>query len=586
MSFISVNADVVASAVTHLESIGTTVRGTTAAAAALTTELVPAAEDEISTAIARVFGTCAQDFYGLAAQAATFHDGFVQALNAGVGSYVAAEGANAAALVRTAQQGLADAINAPAEALLGRPLIGSGTGALTAAEVVQLYGAGPVPENAYPFGGIKQLTFTASVSEALQILDTQVQQALAVPGNTVSIYGYSQSAVVVSLEMANLQAQGVPTSNASFFIVGNPMNPNGGFFERFAGLQLPSIGMDFYGATPSNAYPTTIVTIEYDSWADFPQYPLDILSDLNAISSLNHFYYHVLTAQQINSAIVLPTSGPTQTEYLMIPTTQLPLLNPVRDIPFIGNPIADLLQPDLTYLVNLGYGDPLYGWSTGPANVPTQAGLFPPLHAFQELPGLLQSGAQLGVQNFIGDFNGTGPNPVTLPTLSSLAALLNPSTLTSSLTSLLGPSASASAASAASVLSTLSANPAALGPLLSATALSAVASAPVVLGNTITTIANTVSTVASDIYGLAYPTADILTAALIGIPSYDVNLFLDGMLQAVNGDPVGGLVNAFGQPIASDIGLYTWLLNLEIAAISDPQEAAGPSSGVPSIGIG
>ena len=338
MSFISVNTDVVASAATHLESIGTTISDAHAAAAALTTELVPAAEDEISAAIVKVFGTCAQDFYGLAAQAAAFHDGFIQALNAGVGSYVAAEGANAAAMLQTVQQGLAGAINAPAEALLGRPLIGTGAGSVTAAQVVQLYGAGPVPENAYPFGGIKQLTFTASVTEALQILDTQVQQALAVPGNTVSIYGYSQSAVVVSLEMTKLQAEGVPTSNASFLIVGNPMNPNGGFFERFAGLQLPSIGMDFYGATPSNAYPTTIVTIEYDSWADFPQYPLDIFSDLNAISSLNHFYYHVLTAAADEFGHLLPTSGPTQTEYYMIPATQLPLLNPVREHPFHREP--------------------------------------------------------------------------------------------------------------------------------------------------------------------------------------------------------------------------------------------------------
>ena len=85
--------------------------------------------------------------------------------------------------------------------------------------------------------------------------------------------------------------------------------------------------------------------------------------------------------------IQLPTSGPTTTTYYIIPSDNLPLLNPIRGIPIIGNPIADLLQPDLTYLVNLGYGDPLYGWSTGPANVPTPAGLFPPLSAFESSPG-------------------------------------------------------------------------------------------------------------------------------------------------------------------------------------------------------
>lgn len=595
MSFIGVNPDVVAAAAAHLENMGASISSANAAASALTTELIPAARDEISTAVAHVFSTSAQNFQTLAAQAAAFHHGFVEALNVSVGSYVSAEGANAAALVQTAQQDLLGAINAPAEALLGRPLIGTG-GALTAAQTI-VDAAGPVPENAYPFGTVKQLSFTASVNNGLQILDSTIKQTLSQTTDPpILVYGYSQSAVVASLEMAQLQAQGVSPSLVNFYIVGDPMNPNGGFFERFAGLQFQSLGMNFYGATPANPYPTTIVTIEYDSWADFPRYPLDILSDLNAITSLNHFYYHVLTPQQLDSAVVLPTSGPSATTYLMIPTNNLPLLNPIRGIPIIGNPIADLLQPDLTYLVNLGYGDPLYGWSTSPANVPTQAGLFPPLHAFQELPGLLQSGAQLGVQNFIGDFTGTGPNPVTLPTLSSLASLLNPSTLSTTLHSLLDPSsaatsgasaaigsASGSVSGAATGLSTLISNPLSLVPGLSAFVASP---SPATLGPVVTSLANTVSELASSVYTLAYPTADILTAAVISVPSYDINLFLDGLLQAVNGQPVQGLINAFGQPIASDIGLYMWLANLEAAVIANPTEAAGPATGVPAVGIG
>jgi hypothetical protein len=78
-------------------------------------------------------------------------------------------------------------------------------------------------------------------------------------------------------------------------------------------------------------------------------------------------------------------------------TTQsgLPLLDPVRAIPVIGKPIADLLQPDLTTIVNLGYGSPTQGWSTGYANVPTQFGLFP--HVSQALIAQdLVTGAQQG----------------------------------------------------------------------------------------------------------------------------------------------------------------------------------------------
>ncbi len=37
------------------------------------------------------------------------------------------------------------------------------------------------------------------------------------------------------------------------------MNPNGGLMTRFPGLTMPTPGVDFYGATPTNTiYPTHI----------------------------------------------------------------------------------------------------------------------------------------------------------------------------------------------------------------------------------------------------------------------------------------------------------------------------------------
>jgi hypothetical protein len=582
VSFVFVNPDMVAAAVPHLANIGATISDANAAAAASTTELVPAAEDEVSAAIGGLFDTYAQDYHALVAQAGAFHDRFVQAVSLSAGSYVAAEGTNAAALLQTAQQDLVGVVSAPSEALLGRPLIGTGAATPVAAQFVQLFAAGGIPENFYPLGSVKQLTFTQSVNEGVQILDTSIQQQLA-QGNTVNVYGYSQGAVVASLEMTKLQAEGVPggpNSPVSFTIPGDPMNPNGGFYERFVGLQLPSMGQTFYGATPSNAYPTTIYTIEYDSFADFPEYPLDILSDLNAIASTNHFYYHVLTPEQLGSAIQLPTSGPTQTTYFMYPATNLPLLNPFRGIPIIGNPMADLLQPDMTYLVNLGYGDPRYGWSTGPANVPTPAGLFPPLSSFQMMPGLLASGAQQGFQDFVGDFTGTGPNPVTLPTLSSLTSLLNnPSSLTGSLTSTLYPSAGAASLATA-----------ATSPLSSITSLVPnlieFASNPAALQSALLNLPNSIAQVVAYPYTVLLPTADILNAAVISIPSYDVTLFLNGIMQAVNGQPVMGLMNAVGMPVAADAALYLYLGSTESSVITNPTEAAGPTSGFSGIPSG
>jgi hypothetical protein len=66
-----------------------------------------------------------------------------------------------------------------------------------------------------------------------------------------------------------------------------------------------------------------------------------------------------------------------------------------------------------------------------------------------------------------------------------------------------------------------------------------------------------VSTFTRDVttaYATLLPTADLASALLISIPSYDVNLFLGGISQALSGDPMG-LVNAFGEPLAADLGL-------------------------------
>ena len=92
--------------------------------------MLAAAEDEVSAAIAAVFSAHGQGFAALGAQAAAFHEQFVQALTAGAGSYVSAEAANVAAFManpaQTIGQDLLGVINAPFLTLTGRPLIGNG----------------------------------------------------------------------------------------------------------------------------------------------------------------------------------------------------------------------------------------------------------------------------------------------------------------------------------------------------------------------------------------------------------------------------------------------------------------------------
>ena len=280
------------------------------------------------------------------------------------------------------------------------------------------------PEQLYPITGVKSLTLDQSVSQGVTILNNAMLQAYDNGITHINVFGYSQSAVIASLEMPKLVAAGIPSADVSFVLIGDPMNPNGGMFTRFPGLSLPSLGATFSGGTPVNDYPTVIYTAEYDSFADVPRYPIDVLADLNAVMGIIyvHNVYPTFTATQVASAIELPTSGPTMTTYYMIPTENLPLLEPVRAIPYIGNPLADLLQPDLTYLVNWGYGDPAYGYSTGPANVNTPFGFLPPHSATVTLGHDLVSGTQQGIAAAASDFHAEG-----LPTLpnTSLSGISN-----------------------------------------------------------------------------------------------------------------------------------------------------------------
>ncbi len=72
-----------------------------------------------------LFASHARVYQALSREAAAFHAQFMQALSTAAGSYAAAEAANASPL-QTVVQDLLGVINAPTNALLGRPLIGDG----------------------------------------------------------------------------------------------------------------------------------------------------------------------------------------------------------------------------------------------------------------------------------------------------------------------------------------------------------------------------------------------------------------------------------------------------------------------------
>jgi hypothetical protein len=129
MTFVIAAPDWMAAAASDLAGISATLTAAHAVAGGPTIGLLPAASDEVSAAIASLFSGHAKAFHSLSAEAETFHQEFVQALRRGGKSYAAAEAANAWQLQALYRDALG-LINAPTQALLGRPLIGDGTNAV------------------------------------------------------------------------------------------------------------------------------------------------------------------------------------------------------------------------------------------------------------------------------------------------------------------------------------------------------------------------------------------------------------------------------------------------------------------------
>ncbi|MCV7004754.1 PE family protein, partial [Mycobacterium gordonae] len=86
-----------------------------------------AGTDEISVAVAALFGGYAREYQVIGARVAGWQEQFVVSLHTASGAYAAAEAAAANPL-----QSLLDVLNAPSVALTGRVLIGDGADATTA----------------------------------------------------------------------------------------------------------------------------------------------------------------------------------------------------------------------------------------------------------------------------------------------------------------------------------------------------------------------------------------------------------------------------------------------------------------------
>jgi PE-PPE domain len=222
------------------------------------------------------------------------------------------------------------------------------------------------------------------------------QQQAADPGAPYLIEGYSQSALIAvdeELQLAATAAAGQPVPDVTVALLGSGNRPNGGIFERFDGFYLPGAEVNANGAEPTDAgIPTIDIAAQYDGFADFPQYPINLLADLNDL--LGIFYAHgnyggllqdILPGATFtplptgsydyateyvlgSSQIVRQVTG--DTTFYFIPTTELPLLDPLAALG-VPESVLNIVQPALQVIIEAGYDRSI------PFGDPTPAQLFP-----------------------------------------------------------------------------------------------------------------------------------------------------------------------------------------------------------------
>ncbi len=391
------------------------------------------------------------------------------------------------------------------------------------------------PEGLYPITGINSLPLDPSVALGEQTLNN----ALTTTKGPIEVFGYSQSSTIASLEMSQLHTED-PNAPVSFILVGDPSNPDGGFLERFVGGSIPSFGVTASGATPSDLFPTDIITNEYDGFADFPRYPIDILSDLNAYLGII-FEHTAYVDQNLSSLQDLGTYG--DTTYYINPTDELPLLDILRFIPG-GNPLADLMQPDLSVLVNLGYGSITDGYDTANApDVPTPLGFLPDNVNPADVLNALVQGIPEGFSKAVADIQaGQFTDYSSLQTLVDAAHTfgLTPSD-TPTLSELLGAGA------------TYFNGDVPLTPIDY---------------SSLTDIVNGLTQVVSTDASTVLPFFDTALALGVSLPNYDITLFEQGL-------EAGNLVAALGDPIAADIGILPLPLGLDLAVVGEALATTG-----------
>ncbi|CAN5441724.1 hypothetical protein BH11ACT7_BH11ACT7_39490 [soil metagenome] len=268
------------------------------------------------------------------------------------------------------------------------------------------------PEQAWPITGLFDLVFGQSVQIGWDDLQAEIAETThATGGQPIIVFGYSQSAVISTHEkrrLDELYPVGGSAPDIQFVMIGNLNRPNGGVMTRFQGAYIPFIDFYFDGPAPTDTnFQTVDIARQYDGFADFPLYPINLVADLNALLGILYVHtdYEAVSLDPADPDYVEGTVKQQygDTTYYTIPTAALPLLQPLRDLG-VPEPLMALVEPALRVIVEAGYDRTLN------PGVPAPAQLIPKIDPGQFVEDFVAAVGQ-GIEDARDEIENPTPRP-------------------------------------------------------------------------------------------------------------------------------------------------------------------------------
>lgn len=251
------------------------------------------------------------------------------------------------------------------------------------------------------WGGLEGAKWNVSVQSGVVGLTGAYDTAI-LTSDQIAVFGYSQGATVTSLfkDMHRDDPQELK-DRTTYFFIGNPQRPDGGFFERFAILgTVPILDATFGNPTPTDtcertdgSYCATDFALTYDGVVDFPEWILNPIAVANAAAGFEYVHGTYLAPDGDDpptetpygyedgevEAFIAAASAPDgctaanycqrhgDTIYITLPARYLPLYQPFIDLAEATGtsalivPVVDLVSPLTQTLIETAYTRDDYG---------------------------------------------------------------------------------------------------------------------------------------------------------------------------------------------------------------------------------